>query len=64
MPAGEQIYRLLFSIYSLIVKLVYIFQLEKTLCAIDKKYEDDKIELTDYYEMNVIVENLNSNLNE
>lgn len=38
--------------------------IEKTLIAIDKKYEDDKIELINYYEMKVKVENLNSNLNE
>ena len=34
--------------------------IEKTLNAIDKAYEDDKIEITDYNEMNIVLENLNS----
>ena len=34
--------------------------LKNTLEAIDKAYEDGKIEITDYDEMNIIIENLNS----
>lgn len=38
--------------------------MEIILFDIDKKYKNDKIEIIDYYEINVKVENLNLYLNE
>jgi len=47
-----------FEMFRLYEEMLVI--LKDTLTAIDKAYEDGKIEISDYDEMNIVIENLNS----